>query len=135
MGVKTDPRTGDYRNFDAAKRFADTIALHQTVLSRDELIAKRYIAVALSDGSTDGVVYDTRNDAMRHQKGHPALYLYFQIPFERLSVHACDSLLWYVRGVYDAGYRPRLEEAELVIPNSIEDIEEYANDARRRHGR
>lgn len=130
----TSPIRGTFRNLDAAKRFRDTIALHQVALTKDELIAKRFVAIALSDGSSDNTAYETRDAAMRHQKGHPALYLYFQIPMERLNEYICDSILWYVRGVYDAGYRPRLGEAELIIPNNVEEIEAYADDARRRHG-
>jgi hypothetical protein len=134
VGVRTDPRTGEHRNLDAAQRLADTIALHQTVLTREEIIAKRFIAVALSDGRTDGQTYDTRQDAMRHQRGHPALYAYIQVPLERWNTFSCDTLLWYVRGVYDAGYRPRLDEAELIIPRTIEEVEAYADAARLRHG-
>ena len=133
MALRTDPRTGEHRNFDAAKRMSDMIALHQTVLTTEEIIAKRFVAVALSDGSSDGTAYETRHDALRHQKGHPALYAYIQIPLERWNTFECDTLLWYVRGVYDAGYRPRLDEAELIIPRNIEEVEEYARAARKRN--
>jgi len=133
--VRTDPRTGETRNFDAAQRFADCIALHQTVLTQEEIMAKRFVAIALSDGSSDGIVYDSRLDAMRLQKGHPALYAYIQIPLERWSVFACDTLLWYVRGVYDAGYRPRVgDEQSLYIPRSMEEVEQYARAARNAAG-
>jgi hypothetical protein len=129
---KTDPRTGEHRNYDAAKRMVDMLALHQTVLTTEEIIAKRFAAFALADGSSDGTAYETRGDAMRHQKGHPALYAYIQIPLERWGTFACDTLLWYVRSVYDNGYRPRLGEAELIIPRNIEEVEAYVNDAKRR---
>jgi hypothetical protein len=124
----------EFRNFDAARRFNEAIALHQTVLSKDELIARRFIAVALADGRTDGTAYESRADAMRHQRGHPALYLYFQLPvMNRPGIRECDSLIWYARSVYDAGYRPQLEGAELIIPNDMDEIEEWADAARRNH--
>lgn len=135
MQGRTDPRTGEHRNLDAAKRMADMIALHQTALTMDEIIAKRYAAFRLSDGSSDGTAYDSREDAMRHQVGHPALFAYIQIPVERWSTFACDTLLAYVRGVYDAGYRPQLDGTGLIIPRNIEEVEAYARAARERENR
>ncbi len=107
-------------SYEAAKRMADTIALHQMVLSRDELIAKRFVAIRLSDGGSDGVVYETRQDAIRHQL-HETLCGYFQIPLERWSEETCDSLLWYVRTRYDAGYRAA-PDRQLIIPRRIEEL-------------
>lgn len=112
------------KDMDAGKRFRDALALHQTVLSRDEILAKRYMAVSLFDGSSDGTVYDTRDDAVRAQRSHidGNRVLYFRIPLERLPVIACESILWYARKAYDAGYRPVgvSERAELHIPTRWE---------------
>lgn len=107
------------RNLDSAKRFADTVALHQMVLSRDEILARRFLAVRLSDGGTDGVVYETRADAIKAQTNTPSRCFYFQIPFERLNVETCDSILWYARAVYDSGAREDPAH-QLSISNKVE---------------
>lgn len=98
----------------------DIIALHQMVLTRDEILAKRFVAIRLSDGGSDGVVYETREDAIKHQL-HETLCGYIQIPLERWSEQTCDLLLWYVRKRYDAGYRAA-PDRQLIIPQRIEDF-------------
>lgn len=111
------------RDPESAKRFMHALNLHRTVLSNDEIIAKRWMAVRLIDGSSDGQVYDTWQDAAKHQLS-PERCQYFKIPLERLSVNACDSLLWYWRKVYDAGWRPDVDTPLLLMtPNQIEIIE------------
>ena len=109
------------RNKDAAKRFADTVALHQLALTKDEILARRFIAVRLADGGTDGVVYDSRESAIRAQTNSPSRCGYFQIPLERWSVETCDTLLWYVRATYDGGHREDPAH-QLVISNQIENM-------------
>jgi hypothetical protein len=100
---------------------ADTVALHQAVLSRDELLAGRYIAVRLSDGGSDGAVYDTRADAIAHQVNSPSRCAYFRVPFDRWSAATCDVLLWYVRCAYDNGVREDPAHA-LIIPQGREEL-------------
>lgn len=104
----TSPREGKLRTGDAARRMRDVIRLHQLALSREEIIARRFVVIALSDGRSDGQVYDTRADAMRLQKVtvHVDHAAYIQIPLERLDEYACDSMLHYVRTAYSNGYRP-----------------------------
>lgn len=114
-GAERPWRTGEA----AAKRMAELVALHQLALSKDELIAGRYIAVRLADGSSDGVAYDTRAQAIEHQRNSPSRCAYFRIPLERWSARTCDVLLWYVRKTYDAGNREDPAHA-LIIPNTIE---------------
>ena len=107
------------RDPEAAARFRDALSLHRSVLTTEEIIAKRYIAVKLSDGSSDGTAYETRDDAARNQLW-PQRCLFFQVPLERLNLNACDSILWYARKVYDAGYRAEVGGPALIIPNQDE---------------
>jgi hypothetical protein len=113
------PNYRGMRTPDAARRMAEQIALHQVALTREEILAKRFIAIRLSDGGSDGVAYDTRDDAIRHQL-HETLCGYFQVPLERWSPETCDSLLWYVRKRYDAGYRAK-PGSHLILPTNIEE--------------
>jgi hypothetical protein len=94
-----------YRTRDAARRMADTVALHQVALSSDEKVAGRYIAVRLSDGGSDGVAYPSRAEAIRHQRHNGSRCIYPRIPLERWSAKTCDVLLWYARIAYDQGHR------------------------------
>lgn len=111
------------RDPEAAKRFADDVLLHQWALTRDEILDHRFMAVRLSDGGSDRTAYETREEAARHQS-IPGRYGYPQIPLARWSQHTCDSLLFYLRRAYDAGYRWE-PKSELIIPTRPED---YARD-------
>ena len=85
---------------------------------------RRYIAVALQDCACDGVVYDTRSDAMRHVRGDANQYMYIELPLEAWGEPVCDVLLNYWRLVYkNQGYRPAGAHAgaDLILPQRIED--------------
>lgn len=67
-------------NKDAAQRIADTVTLH-LVAARDlmdECVGK-WCAFALRDGKSDGDLYDTKDDAIRLQKGSAKDYCYLRI--------------------------------------------------------
>jgi hypothetical protein len=115
------PREYQWRTSrEAACRMRDIVATHQMVLSKDEILAKRFIAIRLSDGGTDGAVYDSREDAIRHQL-HETLCAYVQVPLERWNAETCDALLWYVRSRYDAGYRAA-PDRQLMLPTRMEGL-------------
>lgn len=114
----------DYRwrtSESAAKRMADTVALHQTVLEPAEIVAGRWIAVRLGDGGSDGIAYDSHEAAVRASTNDPSRHAYFKLPLERISPEVCDVLLWYVRTVYDAGWRED-PAYQLKIPTRVEEI-------------
>ena len=110
-----------YRNLAAALRLRDQVRLHQAVLSKDEILRKRFMAVRLADGGSDGVAYETSADAIRHNTNNPSRCFYPQIPLERWSAETCDVLLWYVTTVYNNGYREDPAHA-LMLPTRIEDL-------------
>lgn len=117
-----------FHDYDAARRFQEHLWLHQTALTTDEVLAGRYMAVSLTDGTTDRTAYESRNDAVNKQSSNPDgnRVLYLRIPLERLGVRECDSLLWYARGTYDAGYRPvgvhERSQGALHIPTTREHL-------------
>lgn len=51
---------------DAGKRASDIVNTYITGLTHDEIMHK-FIAIRLSDGGSDGVLYDSKRDAVRHQ--------------------------------------------------------------------
>lgn len=96
---------------DAAKRASDIVALH---LAADmEGNRGRWVAIRLSDGGSDGVVYDLLSDAVRNQL-HYRQCMYVPIAFGGLPPQEADVMLAYHRRVYDAGnLPPYLEGADL----------------------
>jgi len=113
---------------DAAKRFQEALWVHQFAQGLEALVAGRYMAVSLTDGSSDGVAYESRDEAVNKQtsNGDGNRVLYFRIPLERLTIRHVDSLLWYARGTYTAGYRPvgvhERSGGALHIPSTVEDL-------------
>lgn len=125
MAPVTVPRDYQYRNMDAAKRMSDAISLHQTVLTMDELLAGRYAAISIADGSSDGVAYESREQAALYQRHNAARCGYFRIPpGDRWPPELCDVLLWYVRSAYDNGVRQDPAQS-LFIPQNLEQVIEH----------
>lgn len=101
---------------DEARRAADIINMH--------IIAQRrgFVAIRLSDGGSDNVVYDTKDDAVRHQL-HPQQCAYFQLQLTPIVPWECDVFLLYTRQMYAAGHRVGEEGApSLIIPSRTENI-------------
>lgn len=117
------PRRHAWRDYDAAHRMADTMNLHQMMLTSDELIAGRYVAIRLSDGGSDGTAYPSRAEAATHQRHNASRCGYYRIPVlpERMPAQVCDTLLWYVRQCYDAGSRQDPAH-QIILPTRIEDL-------------
>ncbi len=99
---------------DAAKRCSDMIAIH--ILAGK---AGLWAAIRLSDGSSDGIAYDRRADAIRHQL-HESQCAYVKIPHDAMPLAEAESFLEFHRKAYDAGFRlidpddPR----ELIQPSN-----------------
>lgn len=84
----------------------------------------RYIAARLSDGATDGVIYDTRADAIRHQL-HETQCLYVMVQPGLLTEREATQLIDVHRRVYDAGFR--LTDPDTLTPIlPVDDLESRA---------
>jgi hypothetical protein len=84
---------------DDARRLSDVVRLH-IVCGH----AGKWIAARLSDGGTDGVLYDSRADAVTHQL-HETQCCYVKIPADDMSPRSAKTFLDMHRQLYDAGYR------------------------------
>lgn len=115
----TDPVKRKLRNGDAAIRMRDIIAMHQLALTRDEILAHRFVCINLADGSSDNTVYDNRADAWRHHQYDIVQPAYVQIPLERWSEYTCDTLLWYTKAMYAAGNKPDGTH-HLIVPHGYD---------------
>lgn len=110
---------------DAAKRVSDTYALHK---SADPLGSiGKWFAVAMSDGTSDGVLYDTRQECVAHQHHNEMYYAYLQVtPGSLRTVRECKMWLVATRKMYDAGFRMTDPNArgggrELIKRATVED--------------
>lgn len=113
---------------DAAKRIADQYMLHR--LAADALGINnvgKFFAAALNDGTSDGVLYDSKRDAVRHQKHNEQFYTYIKIGL--WSMNACEAavMLRTARMVYDKGLRMADPDSrgggrEVIQRSSIEDV-------------
>jgi hypothetical protein len=91
---------------DAAKRIADTYMLHRTAgagLGLDSV--GKVFAVALADGTTDGVLYDTIQDAIRHQKHNARWYAYLRVGRQGMGECEAASILQIHRDADEAGLK------------------------------
>lgn len=95
---------------DAAKRIADQYNLHRIGAEYDSI--GRWIAARLTDGTSDGVLYDTKADAVRHQHHDENYYTFIRI--NPTSMNACEAavMLKTARTLYDNGLR-------LADPNDV----------------
>lgn len=103
---------------EAAHRFAD---IHNMHIFADKSNIGHWIAVRLSDGGTDGVVYDHRRDAVRHQLDEK-LCCYVKIHPGGMTPKEADGILRFYRFAYDNGFRVTDPEGpETILPSTNED--------------
>jgi hypothetical protein len=85
---------------DAARRMADTMNLHAVAKSRG------WAVFALADGTSDLVVYESRDDAYLAKRWDRDRYLYLQIPAGGVNDPAeMQGCLDYARALHTAGAR------------------------------
>jgi hypothetical protein len=87
---------------DEARRIADIVNTHYAALGRGAI--GKWVASRLSDGTSDGVLYDTREDAIRHQL-HETQCVYVCIPPGGAIDYEIERFLQLNRQLYDNGYR------------------------------
>lgn len=87
---------------DAAKRTADTYALHK-IASPDNV--GKWFAAKLSDGTTDNELYDSKRDAVLHQHHDEDYYMFVQIVPGHMTEQDAQNYLNASRKMYDAGLR------------------------------
>lgn len=109
------PRT---EHTDAARRCSDSVNLHVAALGFDAV--KQWVAIKLSDGSSNGVLYPSQRAAAADHRNKPDRYFYIPIRPGGLNVCQAESVMATNRMFYDAGFRlgdPDDRSANLsVIP-------------------
>jgi hypothetical protein len=92
---------GDGSHDDAAKRAADAYNLHR-IAGGDAAIGK-VIAVKLADGTSDGVAYANKSEAVAHQRHNERYCMFVRIRATSMTVCEAASLLRSARMCYDLG--------------------------------
>lgn len=88
---------------DAARRVADTYALHRLADPIGNI--GQWFAVRLSDGTSDNTLYPSKKDCILHQHGEEQLYAYVQIVPATMTPEDAQIFLNTHRKLYDAGIR------------------------------
>lgn len=124
---KHDPGCALYRtkrhHSDSARHCSDAVNLHLVAGGYDS--HGKWVAIKLADGRSDNVLYDTKQDAVRHQLDEQ-LCCYVCIPPCGMNPCQAESFLATHRKLYDAGFRLADPDAahggKQVIPRlTVED--------------
>ena len=113
---------------DAAKRARDIINSYTAYVPYEQRV-RSWVALRLADGGSDGVLYDSKREAVRHQPDEflCAYFSYRGAPNGFASVK--DAAIWleYHRQAYDAGFRTPDPDAasggpDLIMPTPNEQV-------------
>lgn len=107
------PEETPQQEHDAARRCADAVNNH--LLAQGDSVVGRWVAVRLSDGGTDDVLYDTKKAAVKHQI-HETQCAYICIPPGGMQVNEALSYLRTNRQLYAANMR-LIDPDKHVVPN------------------
>lgn len=114
-------------SYDAAKRVSDIVNNLGTHKTFEELV-NGWIALRLSDGTWDGVLYDSRHAAVSHQSNEfLCAYLSTRSAQSGMTVRDAHTFLAFHRAAYDAGFRlPDPDHSnggkELIVPATKQDV-------------
>lgn len=102
---------------DAAQRLADTYNLHR--IGRGTDAVRKWFAVALIDGRSDDVLYDTKRECVRHQHHMEQYYAFIRIAPCDMKVCEAEVVLRKNREFYDRGLRMADPDHESGGPDLI----------------
>lgn len=115
-------RESDGGHSDASKRVSDQHNLHLLAGESYRAFGGRnpniglVFACALADGKSDGVLYDTLDDAVRHQHHNEDWYAYLRVTNGGMSVCQAASYLRLHRQAREAGIRMEGTRPRVAIP-------------------
>lgn len=97
------PLNGIAEHSDAARRASDAVNLHIAALGPGEAM-RRWVAIRLADGGSDGTLYASKRDAVRHQLREQQC-AYVCLPPSGMNACQAESYLSAQRKLYAAGFR------------------------------
>jgi hypothetical protein len=106
---------------DDAKRLADAVNLH--IHAQGNEAAYKAMAFRLEDGSSDGTLYDTRDDALRAVDNKPGVWGVLQIPpTGTTAIEMVSALKWARFTFYKLGRQASAPGPMPIMPNSRQDL-------------
>jgi hypothetical protein len=111
---------------DAAKRASDIVNSYITFMPPEEL-KNKWVAIRLHDGGYDGTLYDSKQDAVKHQLDEFfCAYVCFRNLLAGAKPRDMELFLKFNRDAYDAGFRlPDPESAtggrEVLMTTALRD--------------
>lgn len=117
-------RVFDADLLDAGKRASDAINMHILFNKWDD-IKNKWMAISLADGSTDGVIYDNKKDAVKKQiHESQCAYVCFRNLMAGSRPQEMVIFLQFNRDAYAAGFRmPDPDDAfggKQVLPTAAQ---------------
>lgn len=113
---------------DAGKRAFDIIRSYVVFIPWDQRV-RSWVALRLADGGSDGALYESKQDAVRHQlhEMHCAYFSFRGAPKGFTSPRDAQLFLDYHRAAYDAGFRlPDPDDVhggpDLMIPTALDEM-------------
>lgn len=100
--------------WDVARRVSDAVNLHIAVNEN----ARGFVACRMDTGHSDGTLYDTRTQAVRHQKSDESYYFYVKVQPGGLQPKEAWTLVVAFRELRAAGIRP--DHEDVTIPQRSE---------------
>lgn len=116
-----NPLLGERVFSDRARRCSDIVT--QALTDLGPQLWGKWIAIRLSDGGSDGNIYDAKSTAQRFQL-HPKQCAYVCVPPEGMSPRQAETYLRFIEGLYDAG-------ADLADPDTHIPMPQDPKNARR----
>lgn len=92
-----------FEHSDAAKRASDHYMLHRMADPYGSI--GKWIAIALADGDSDGVLYDYKQECIRHQHHDENWYAYVRIIPANMTPCDTEIFLRMHRMMYEKGIR------------------------------
>lgn len=88
---------------DYARRAADNVNMHYQAIGWPAV--GQWCAIALQDGGSDHVLYDTRLAAVKHQHHSEQWYAFVKV--RPMAMTECEAMTFldFCRKAYDAGFR------------------------------
>jgi hypothetical protein len=91
-----------FRYSDRAHRCSEAVNLHIHAIGIEA--AGKWVAIRMEDGGSDGVLYDRKQDAVRHQL-HEQYCCYVRIPPDGMSPAQAERFIAFNRALYSQGAR------------------------------
>jgi hypothetical protein len=108
----------------AAKRCADIVNAAVIIENAAGNYNERWLAIRLADGGSDGVTYDTRANAVRHQIS-PEYCAFILAPPNGMEPREAEIFLNFHRKAHDAGFR--VTDPALISPITNEGMASQLN--------